>query len=74
MQYAASALGFMTFVRYVVAGGLTPAAVKMYQSLGPHWSLTITAIVATFMAPIPFLLHKYGHLVRAMSKNAQNKD
>ena len=73
MQYAASALGFMTFTRYVIAGALTPASVKMYNNLGPHWSLTIVAIVATFMAPVPFVLHKYGHKVRAMSKKAQNK-
>jgi hypothetical protein len=73
MQYAASALGFMTFTRYVIAGALTPASVKMYDNLGPHWSLTIVAIIATFMAPVPFVLYKYGHTVRAMSKNAQNK-
>jgi len=73
MQYAASALGFMTFTRYVIAGALTPASVKMYDNLGPHWSLTIVAIMATFMAPVPFVLYKYGHTVRAMSKNAQNK-
>lgn len=72
-QYAASALGFMTFTRYVISGALTPASVKMYDNLGPHWSLTITAIITTFMAPVPFVLYKYGHKVRAMSKNAQNK-
>lgn len=73
MQYAASALGFMTFTRYVISGALTPASVKMYDNLGPHWSLTIVAIIATFMAPVPFVLYKYGQKIRAMSKNAQNK-
>lgn len=73
MQYAASALGFMTFSRYVISGALTPASVKMYDNLGPHWSLTIVAIIATFMAPVPFVLYRYGHKIRAMSKNAQNK-
>ena len=73
MQYAASALGFMTFTRYVISGALTPASIKMYSNLGPHWSLTIVAIIATLMAPVPFVLYKYGHQVRAMSKNAQNK-
>ena len=73
LQYAASALGFMTFSRYVISGALSPASVKMYDELGPHWSLTIVAIVATFMAPVPYLLYKYGHKVRAMSKHVQNK-
>lgn len=72
-QYAASALGFMTFARYVISGALTPASVKMYENLGPHLSLTISAAVATVMAPVPFVLYKYGHSIRAMSKNAQNK-
>lgn len=73
LQYAASALGFMTFSRYVISGALSPASVKMYDNLGPHLALTIVAIVATVMAPVPFLLYRYGHQVRAMSKHVQNK-
>ncbi|KAL9031136.1 MAG: hypothetical protein Q9196_000812 [Gyalolechia fulgens] len=73
LQYAASALGFMTFSRYVISGALSPASVKMYEDLGPHWSLTIVAIVSTIMAPVPFILYKYGHRIRAMSRHAQNK-
>ncbi|OQE44952.1 hypothetical protein PENCOP_c002G03187 [Penicillium coprophilum] len=73
LQYAASALGFMTFARYVVAGALSPASVKMYENIGPHWSVTIVAVLATLMAPVPYVLYKYGHKVRAMSKNAANK-
>lgn len=73
LQYAASALGFMTFARYIIAGALTPASVKMYDKLGPHRSLTIVAVLATAMAPVPFVLYKYGHKIRAISKNAQNK-
>lgn len=73
LQYAASALGFMTFARYVVAGALSPASVKMYERIGPHWSVTIVAVLATLMAPVPYMLYKYGHKVRAMSKNAVNK-
>ena len=73
LQYAASALGFMTFSRYMVSGTLSPASVKMYETIGPHWSLTIVAIVATIMAPVPFILHKYGYKVRARSRHAQNK-
>lgn len=30
-------------------------------------------IISTLMAPVPFLLYRYGHKVRAMSKNVQNK-
>lgn len=73
LQYAASALGFMTFSRYIISGALSPASIKMYENLGPHLALTIVAIVAAVMAPVPYVLYKYGHKVRAMSKNVQNK-
>ncbi|PLB53462.1 MFS general substrate transporter [Aspergillus steynii IBT 23096] len=73
LQFAASALGFMTFARYIISGALSPASIKMYENLGPHLSLTIVAIIASVMAPVPYLLYVYGHKVRAMSKNVQNK-
>lgn len=73
LQYAASALGFMTFSRYIISGALSPASIKMYENLGPHLALTIVAVVAAVMAPVPYVLYKYGHKVRAMSKNVQNK-
>lgn len=72
-DYAASALGFMTFTRYLVSGALTPASLRMYESIGSHWSLNLVGNVAAFMAPIPYVLHKYGPRIRAMSKNAQSK-
>ncbi|KAI1501141.1 MFS general substrate transporter [Biscogniauxia marginata] len=71
--YAGSALSFMTFSRYVIAGALLPASVPWYNNLGPHWTLTIVGILSAIMAPVPFLLYKYGHNIRAMSKNVQNK-
>ncbi|KAG9959870.1 glycoside hydrolase/deacetylase, partial [Aureobasidium melanogenum] len=66
LQFAASALGFMTFARYIVSGALSPASVKMYEDIGPHWSLTISAIFASLMAPVPFLLSKCGRKVISM--------
>jgi MFS family permease len=73
LQYAGSALSFMTFSRYLISGALQPASVPMYQNLGPHLTLTWLGAVTAVMAPLPFLLYKYGHKVRAISKNVQNK-
>jgi MFS family permease len=73
LQYAGSALSFMTFSRYVISGALIPASVPMYENLGPHLTITWLAALTVVMAPLPFLLFKYGHKVRAMSKNVQNK-
>ncbi|XXH04025.1 hypothetical protein Hte_010436 [Hypoxylon texense] len=71
--YAASALTFMTFSRYVISGALLPAAIPMYTTLGPHFALTLLGSIMAFMAPVPFLLYRYGHKVRARSKYVQNK-
>ncbi|KAK4497573.1 hypothetical protein PRZ48_012024 [Zasmidium cellare] len=73
LQNAGSALSFMTFSRYVVSGALIPASVPMYRNLGPHWSLTWVGILASVMAPVPFLLFRYGPTIRAVSKFAKNK-
>jgi hypothetical protein len=63
----------MTFSRYVISGALLPASVPMYETLGPHLTLTWIGVLTAAMAPLPFVLYKYGHKVRAMSKNVQNK-
>ncbi|KAK7949374.1 Major facilitator superfamily domain- general substrate transporter [Apiospora aurea] len=69
-MHAAFALAVMTSVRYIIAGAVIPASVPMYERLGPHKALTIPAVLATLMAPVPFLLYKYGAKIRGMSKMA----
>ena len=49
------------------------ASIKMSDHLGPHFSVTIVAVCATIMAPVPYILFKYGHQIKAMSRNVQNK-
>ncbi|KAI0116095.1 MFS general substrate transporter [Hypoxylon sp. NC0597] len=71
--YSASALTFMTFSRYIIAGALLPASIPMYEHLGPHFTLTLLGALMAVMAPVPFLLYRYGHKIRAMSKNVQVK-
>ncbi|KAK8005907.1 Major facilitator superfamily domain- general substrate transporter [Apiospora marii] len=69
-RHTASALAFMTCVRYVVACALVPASVPMYERLGPHKALTIPAVLATIMAPVPFVSYSYDAKIRGMSKVA----
>lgn len=69
---SASALAFMTSVRYIIAGAILPASVPMYQRLGPHLALTIPAALATAMIPVPYILYKYGPKIRAASKNSMH--
>lgn len=68
--HSASALAFLVCSRYVISGAVLPASVPMYENLGPHKTLTIPAVLATLMAPVPYLLYIYGPKIRAMSKIA----
>lgn len=68
--YAASALTFMTFTRYVAAGGMTVVGIPFYRNIGTHWTLTILACITTLLMPVPFVLFKWGHRIRERSKYA----
>lgn len=70
--YSASALGFLGFTRYVVAGGMTVAGGPIYRSIGVHYTLTILGAISTVMAAIPYLLYVYGPTLRKYSKFAVN--
>ncbi|CAK96326.1 MFS transporter [Aspergillus niger CBS 101883] len=66
--YAASALGFMTSSRYCVAGGMTVVGVPFYHNMGVHWTLTILGIISAILTPVPYILWKFGPVVRGWSR------
>ena len=70
--YAASALGFLVFTRYVVAGGITVAGGPIYRSIGVQYTLTILGAISAAMTPVPYLLYKYGPRIRKHSRYAVN--
>lgn len=70
--YSASALGFLVFTRYVVAGGITVAGGPIYRSIGVHYTLTILGSISAAMTPVPYLLYIYGPKIRKRSKYAVN--
>lgn len=72
-KYSASALGFLVFTRYVVAGGITIAGGPIYLSLGVKYTLTVLGSISTIMAAVPYLLYIYGPRIRS-SKYAVNMD
>ena len=67
---AASALTFVTLVRYIIAGGMTVVGVPMYENLGTHYTLTILACISAAAVPIPYALFKWGPKIRAKSQYA----
>lgn len=68
--YSASALGFLVFTRYVVAGGVTVAGGPIYQTLGVQHTLTVLGSISGLMTPVPYLLYIYGSEIRKNSKYA----
>jgi multidrug resistance protein len=65
--YAASALAGNAVLRSAMGGALPLAGPKMYQTLGPHWSATMLALIEFAMIPIPFVFYLYGHRIREKS-------
>ncbi|EXA41372.1 hypothetical protein FOVG_09864 [Fusarium oxysporum f. sp. pisi HDV247] len=68
--YSASALGFLVFTRYVVAGGVTVAGSPIYRSLGVQHTLTILGSISGVLALVPYALYFYGPRIRKSSKYA----
>lgn len=70
--YSASALGFLVFTRYVVAGGITVAGGPIYKAIGVQYTLTILGSISAVMSCVPYLLYIYGPRIRRCSKYAVN--
>ncbi|KAH0408827.1 hypothetical protein KCU90_g21518, partial [Aureobasidium melanogenum] len=71
--YAASALSFVTFTRYLAAGGMTVVGVPWYRNLGVHYTLTILACISALMVPVPYVFYIYGAKIRTKSAYAVHK-
>ncbi|KAL4968101.1 C6 transcription factor [Aspergillus stella-maris] len=68
--YSASALGFLAFTRYIVAGGVTVAGAPIYRAIGVQYTLTILGGISAVMAAVPYLLYVYGPRIRKRSRYA----
>lgn len=68
---SASALSSITFMRYIVAGSMVIADMKMYETLGVHWTMTMLGCLGVVLTPLPLLFWKFGDKVRKRSSFAQ---
>ena len=66
--YAASVLAGTAVLRSVMAASFPLFTDEMFRNLGIHWGSSIPAFLALAFAPFPFLLYKYGPLIRARCK------
>lgn len=63
-MYAASALAANTIIRSI-AGALLPlCGLRMYNALGLGWGNTMLGLIAVGLIPVPFLVVRYGEMLR----------
>ncbi|KAK3347947.1 major facilitator superfamily domain-containing protein [Neurospora tetraspora] len=62
--YAASALAANTVARSVFGAVLPIFGLRMYDTLGLGWGNSLLAFIAVALIPVPFLLIRYGALLR----------
>ncbi|RSL79411.1 hypothetical protein CEP51_007371 [Fusarium floridanum] len=63
-MYAASALAANTIMRSVAGATLPLCGMKMYNALGLGWGNSMLGFIAVALIPIPFLILKYGEMLR----------
>lgn len=68
--YAASVLAGSAVLRAVLAAVFPLFTGIMYDRLGLHWASSIPGFLALAWVPFPFVLYRYGHLIRTRSRFA----
>ncbi|CAK4009170.1 polyamine transporter [Lecanosticta acicola] len=67
MVYSASALAGIGLARNVFGAVFPLFGVPMFKELGYNWAGTILGVLGCLLAPIPFILGRYGPKLRARS-------
>lgn len=73
-NHAAIALASVTMVRYLISGGMALAARPMYEGIGVHWTMTLLGCIAVVLTPGPWLLYRWGPILRERSPYANVHD
>lgn len=68
----ASSLAANGLLRYALGAVFPLFALQMYKKLGIAWATSLLGFVSLALLPIPWILFKYGHRIRAMSKYPTN--
>ncbi|KAM5544315.1 hypothetical protein V8D89_001975 [Ganoderma adspersum] len=73
LAVAASALSAITVVRSLFGAAFPLFATQMFEALNPRWASTLLGCLAILLMPIPVILQRYGHKIRARSKYAPSR-
>lgn len=66
--HGASALSANSLLRYAGGGAFPLFTVQMFSALGIGWASSLLGFVSVALVPVPFVLYKYGHRIRARSQ------
>ncbi|KAI9877635.1 MAG: hypothetical protein M1830_003250 [Pleopsidium flavum] len=70
--YSASALASSVFSRNIIAALLLPLATyQMFEQLGIGWACSVLGFLCAALCPIPFIMIKYGPVLRERSPFCQ---
>ncbi|CEJ61790.1 hypothetical protein PMG11_10308 [Penicillium brasilianum] len=72
--HAASALAAVQMLRLVTSGVMVYVSEPMYRKLGIAWTLTLLGAIATVFLPVPYILYRWGPMVRRWSRHAQSEE
>ncbi|KAK6383001.1 hypothetical protein LTS17_003671 [Exophiala oligosperma] len=67
-----SALAAQSFLRNTMGAVAPLFASQFFHNVGSQYAGLILSLVATLMAPIPFVMFKYGHVLRRRSPLAEH--
>ena len=64
---AASALSANGILRYTLGAVFPLFTLPMYRNLGIGWATSLLGFIAAALIPVPWVLFKWGHVIRAKS-------
>lgn len=68
--YAASVLAAAAIFRSIVGTVFPLFTTQMYHSLGIHWATSVPAFLTLVFMPFPFIMYRYGGVLRMKCKYA----
>lgn len=71
--HPASALSSVQCFRFVASGVMVIVAHLMYEHLGVGWTATVLGLISVVFTPVPYLLYRYGAIVRSWSRYAKKQ-
>lgn len=67
-QYGASATAANNLVRYLLGSASPLYTRQMCENVGIGWAMSLLAFITVALIPVPFVLFKYGEVIRGRSR------